>query len=81
MTTQYTTAGHAQIQASRSTTTTDRFHLEQQMLDCWQIVDDIYLMEEMGAPVADVAKVALAYDYKFKRMWATFEALVKARKL
>ena len=63
------------------TTTSDRFDLEQQMLECWQIVDDIHVMYEMGTTVDDLDALATVYDYKFKRMWATFESLVKARQL
>jgi hypothetical protein len=81
MTTENTAAaGHAQVQAPRPTTS-DRFELEQQMIDAWQIVEDIHLLHQMGAGPDDMAKVASVYDYKFKRMWATFESLVKAREL
>ena len=80
MTTQYQSLG-IMPQASRSTATTDRFTLEQQILDAWQIVEDIHLLHDMEATTEDMAKVASVYDYKFKRMWATFDALVKARKL
>lgn len=73
-------AGHAQVQAPRPTTT-DRFELEQQMLDAWQIIEDIRLLREMGAGAGDMNALATVYDYKFKRMWSTFESLVKAREL
>ena len=63
------------------TTIVDRFELEQQMIDAWQIIDDIKLMHQMNANANDMVKLATVYDYKFKRMWATFEALVKAREL
>jgi hypothetical protein len=68
-------------QATKPTTTTDRFELEQQMIDTWQIIDDIKLLHQMNAHANDIVKLATVYDYKFKRMWATFESLVKARQL
>ena len=73
-------AGHAQVQAPRPTTT-DRFELEQQMLDAWQIIEDLRLLHQMNAGPNDMVKLATVYDYKFKRMWTTFESLVKAREL
>ena len=51
------------------------------MLECWQIVDDIHVMYEMGTTINDLDALATVYDYKFKRMWATFESMVKAREL
>lgn len=54
----------------------DRFDLEQQILECWAITSDIPLMEEQGANVADMTSLACVYEFKFKRLWATFEAMV-----
>ena len=84
MTTQHTApsaAEYAQVQAPRPTTTTDRFELEEQILAAWQIIDDIRLLRKMGAGAGDMNALATVYDYKFKRMWTTFESLVKAREL
>lgn len=82
MTTQHT-APAAQVQAPRPTitTTTDRFQLEEQMLDAWQIIEDLRLLHQMNAGPNDMVKLATVYDYKFKRMWSTFESLVRAREL
>jgi hypothetical protein len=55
---------------------TNRFDLEQQILDCWKITDDIAMMEAQGANTADMTSLACVYDYKFKQLWATFEAMV-----
>lgn len=65
------------LQAPRPTTTVNRFDLEQQMIDCWQITDDIKAMHDMGAGPDDIRTLATLYEYKFKRMWATFEVMVK----
>lgn len=55
---------------------TDRFDLEQQILDCWKIADDIPLMESQGANMADMTSLACVYEFKFKQLWATFETMV-----
>ena len=59
----------------------DRFDLEQQILDCWKITDDIPMMEAQGATVADMTSLASVYEYKFKQLWDTFETMVKERKM
>jgi hypothetical protein len=58
---------------------TDRFDLEQQIMDCWKITDDIPMMEAQGANVADMTSLACVYEYKFKRLWATFETIIAER--
>ena len=55
---------------------TDRFDLEQQILACWKITDDIPLLEAQGANVADMTSLACVYEFKFKQLWATFETMV-----
>jgi len=57
----------------------DRFDLEQQILDCWQITEEIRMMESQGASAAEISSLACVYDYKFKRLWATFEGMVNQR--
>ena len=57
----------------------DRFDLEQQILDCWQITEEIPMMEAQGASAAEISSLACVYDYKFKRLWATFEGMVNQR--
>lgn len=54
----------------------DRFDLEEQILDCWKITDDIPMLEAQGANSADMTSLACVYEYKFKRLWATFEQMV-----
>ncbi len=55
---------------------TDRFDLEQQILDCWKITDEIPMMEAQGANVADMTSLACVYEFKFKQLWTTFETMV-----
>jgi hypothetical protein len=54
----------------------DRFDLEQQILECWAITAEIPMMEAQGANVADMTSLACVYEFKFKQLWATFEAIV-----
>ena len=54
---------------------TDRFDLEQQILECWKITDEIPMMESQGAGVADMTSLATVYEFKFKQLWATFEKM------
>ena len=58
---------------------TDRFDLEQQILDCWKITEEILMMETQGANVADMTSLAGVYEFKFKQLWATFEAMIADR--
>jgi len=58
---------------------TNRFDLEQQILDCWRITDEIPMMEAQGASAADMTSLACVYDYKFKQLWATFESMVSQK--
>ena len=54
----------------------NRFDLEQQILDCWRITDEIPMMEEQGAGAADMTSLARVYEFKFNRLWETFETMV-----
>ena len=57
----------------------DRFDLEQQIMDCWKITDDIAMMEAQGANTADMTSLACVYEFKFKQLWTTFETMIAER--
>lgn len=57
----------------------DRFDLEQEILECWKITDDIPLLEEQGATTADMVSLASVYEYKFQKLWNTFEKMCAER--
>ena len=57
----------------------DRFDLEQEILECWKITDDIPMMEAQGANVADMTSLACVYEYRFKKLWSTFERMCAER--
>ena len=67
--------------------TKDRFDLEQEILDCWHITDDLQtIMETDSLELSDVVHNLLLglktlYHLKFERTFATFEQLVTQRKL
>lgn len=54
----------------------DKFDLEQQLLDFWTITDKIDQIEKHGIAEADQAELVRVYEYKFTQLWATFEAMV-----
>ena len=59
----------------------DRFDLEQQIIQCWGITDDLCMLEEMNATVGDFVSLAAVYDYKFKKLWKIFEELIVEKKI
>jgi hypothetical protein len=59
--------------------TPDRFDLEQQILDCWKITDDLKLVAEKGEHAVEA--VATLYELKFEQLWSTFETMVHKRKM
>jgi len=52
----------------------DRFDLEQNIMQCWNVVDDLNLLLEQGT-VSDktVQAVATLYAEKFEYLWQNFE--------
>lgn len=64
---------------------TDRFDLEQQILDCWKITMDLQDMREVveeGGEMdlaelkARVTCIEALYDVKFHKLWNTFSEMV-----
>ena len=54
----------------------DRFDLEQKILNCWSITDDLKHSE------CEYAKaLALVYEVKFDDLWRCFEALIADKKV
>jgi len=61
--------------------TRDRFDLEQEILQCWNIVDDITQYVESGASAAEFKILSQYYERKFDRLWDTFGSMVENRKM
>jgi hypothetical protein len=65
----------------------DRFDLEQEILDCWHIVDDldVVINSEQLNLNDDMLNILIGlkqlYQLKFERTFQTFEQLVSKREL
>ncbi len=57
---------------NQKTKTRDRFDLEQDILECWKVTNDIKMFIEQGA---DPTVLSAYYEQKFTRLWDTFETL------
>lgn len=57
----------------------DRFDLEQQILDCWKITDDIKLLSDQDAVGSDYKSLATVYEYRFEKLWQIFENMCETR--
>jgi hypothetical protein len=64
----------------------DRFDLEQDIMNCWQVVDDIKILTKryLDGPVMsqdEVANVLIGlealYQIKFEQLFGTFEQCIK----
>ena len=70
---------------------TDRFDLEQSILKCWNVTDDIDLLYENvmdrspEMTTDDIANALLGmkqiYEMKFEKLFSQFEELVKEKKI
>ena len=69
---------------------TDRFDLEQQILGCWGIIDEIKLLTEQVLENDDFDKDKISnfligletiYQLKFDHLFTTFETLVQDKKI
>lgn len=63
------------------TKTFDRFDLEQGIMQCWNVVDDVKLLAQRNAPVEDFVAVATLYQHKFEELFSQFETGVEERKI
>ena len=67
----------------------DRFDLEQNILDCWKITDDINLLyrnvmeEELDKDKISNVLLGLQaiYGMRFEQMWETFETVVRNKEI
>ena len=59
----------------------NRFDLEQEILDCWKLTDDIKLLSNRGADSADYKALAKVYEHKFNELWSTFEFMVSDKQM
>lgn len=59
----------------------DRFEFEQQILKCWNIVDDIIAFRKSKVPLETYDALATAYQQHFAILWNMFEYFVEEGKL
>lgn len=69
----------------------DRFDLEQNIMKCWNVTDDIYLLYENvmdRAPEMTTDEIANAllgmhqlYEMKFEKLFNNFEKLIQEKKI
>lgn len=56
----------------------DRFDLEQDIMNCWSVVDDLkMLLESDGYDNDDIQAIIRLYQKKFEVMWVTFEDCIR----
>jgi hypothetical protein len=61
--------------------TKDRFDLEQEILQCWNITDDIKNYVAEIATSEEFSALAQYYERKFDLLWNTFESMIHERKM
>ena len=59
---------------------TDRFDLEQQILECWKVTDDIKLFVSQNSNSEEFNALSIYYEKKFEQLWGTFETMCAERK-
>jgi hypothetical protein len=66
---------------------TDRFDLEQNIMQCWNVCDDIQLLLDSWDKLDEDQKqnyligLKQMYQMKFERCWDSFEQCVSTRKI
>jgi hypothetical protein len=56
--------------------TVDRFDLEQQIMQCWSMVDDLQAFIDAGASTDELRALAKVYQRKFDILFETFSTMV-----
>jgi hypothetical protein len=65
----------------------DRFDLEQNIMQCWNVCDDIQLMLDSWDSLDEDDKqnyligLKQMYQMKFERCWSTFEHCVRVKQI
>ena len=61
--------------------TKNRFDLEQEILECWKVTNDMQMYIDQGASIEDTKVLVDYYERKFEQLWNTFESMVHERKI
>jgi hypothetical protein len=59
----------------------DRFTMEQEILECWKVVNDIEMYIAQGVEPADFKVLVDYYERKFDKLWSTFENMIHEKKI
>ncbi len=65
----------------------DRFDLEQNIMQCWNVTDDIQLLLDMYDEMDEdqmmnyLIGLKQMYQMKFERLWNNFEGCIRAQKI
>jgi len=65
----------------------DRFDLEQNIMQCWNVTDDIQLLLDMYDEMDEdqmmnyLIGIKQMYQMKFERLWNNFESCIRAQKI
>ena len=59
----------------------DRFELEQELLECWKVTNDLQMYIDQGASIEDTKVLIDYYERKFQKVWDTFETMIHERKI
>jgi hypothetical protein len=62
-----------------------RFDLEQQIMNCWLIIEDLKLLAELNQEDDKISNYVLGlitiYEHKFEKLFHTFEQLIQEEKI
>ena len=61
--------------------TKNRFDLEQEILECWKVTNDIQMYIDQDAAAEDFKVLIDYYERKFNLLWNTFESMIHERKM
>lgn len=70
-----------ETEQTEAAVTRTRFDLEQEILECWKVTNDIQTWVDQGGQAKDFQVLVDYYERKFNRLWDTFEQLIRDRKL
>ena len=59
----------------------DRFTLEEELMSCWMITDDLKLVAGCGCVEQEIEALRVIYELKFQRVFNTFERMIKEGQL
>jgi hypothetical protein len=62
--------------------TKDRFDFEQEIMQCWNMVEDLRILADRNPAIAeDLKAIVHVYEMRFDNMFNTFEQLIKSGNL